>query len=115
MIIGDQTGRRIVFTESDCSCCIEKIDENAYYYDGMDPGDGTEYPYMIVFHSDEDCTAYQSKQENTGLITVDKAIRYARNGVNSMRGGYSAYDVYASIDFDGETMSLGDVLERLTK
>ena len=51
MIIGDQTGRRIVFTESGCSCCIEKIDENAYCYDGMDPGDGTEYPYMIVFHS----------------------------------------------------------------
>ena len=66
-------------------------------------------------HCDEDCTAYQSKQKNTGLITVDKAIRYARNGVNSIRGGYSAYDVYASIDFDGETMSLGDVLERLTK
>lgn len=61
----------------------------------------------------EDCTAYQSKNQDTGLITVDEALRYARNGVESIRGGYGAYDVYASVDLSGETLSLGDVMERL--
>lgn len=59
----------------------------------------------------DECTAYQSKNIDTGLIDVDTAVRYALNGVNSIRGGYDAYDVYASVDLRSDTLTLGDVLK----
>ena len=46
-------------------------------------------------------------------ITIDEAIDYARNGVNAIKGGYGAYDVYCSSDLTGETIT--DIIKRITE
>lgn len=57
-----------------------------------------------------DCNCYQSKNDDTGLITVKKAVDYARRGISSIESGYGAYDVYCTSDLSGETLTLGELL-----
>ena len=47
----------------------------------------------------------ESLDDGVCYITVDKAIRYARDGASSIERGYGAYDVYCSQDIPGQTIS----------
>ena len=49
MIIRDQTGEKIIFTETGCSCSIEETPDDALYNDGECIGDEDTFPFMIVF------------------------------------------------------------------
>lgn len=49
------------------------------------------------------CTAYTPNSCDS-YVTVDEAVRYARNGVQRIQGGYDAYDVYCSCDLCGRTL-----------
>ncbi len=51
--------------------------------------------------------------DGTEYVTVGEAIDYAREGVNSIKGGYGAYDVYCSSDLIGETIT--DIIKRITE
>jgi hypothetical protein len=43
-------------------------------------------------------------------VTVEEAIRYAREGAYDIKSGYDPYDVYCSQDLDGRTIAeiIGD-------
>lgn len=60
-----------------------------------------------------DCNCYQSKNDNTMLVSVKDAINYARDGVSSIRAGYDSYDVYCSADLSNRSLTLGELLEKM--
>jgi hypothetical protein len=45
------------------------------------------------------------EEDDTLYVTVDEAIRYAREGAYSIKSGYDAYDVYCSCDLNGRTLA----------
>ncbi len=50
------------------------------------------------------------KDDDTQYVTVEEAIRYAREGAYDIKSGYDPYDVYCSQDLDGRTIAeiIGD-------
>lgn len=64
---------------------------------------GRRYRLRVPRYCDEDCTAYISG-DSEGYITVEEALTYARSGASSIRSGYDEYDVYASVDIQGQTL-----------
>lgn len=60
-----------------------------------------------------DCNCYQSKNDNTMLVSVKDAINYARDGVSSIQAGYDSYDVYCSVDLSNRSLTLGELLEKM--
>ena len=69
---------------------------------------GKKHRLLVPRYCTEDCTAYVSGK-NGDYITVDEALSYAREGVESIRGGYDSYDVYSACDLCG--MTLNELIE----
>ena len=46
----------------------------------------------------ENCSAYVSRDDETRYVTVKEAVGYAQDGADSIRSGYSEYDVYVTWD-----------------
>lgn len=62
-------------------------------------------------HCNVDCSAYISGNEREKYVTLREAVEYARDGVQLIRSGYDAYDVYCECDLDGKT--LNDIIKDL--
>ena len=52
----------------------------------------------------ETCSAFTPDTGET-YVTVNEAVKYARDGVQSIMDGYGAYDVYCACDLRGMTLT----------
>lgn len=46
----------------------------------------------------EKCTAYNGGR----YVSIETAVRYARNGAAQIEAGYDAYDIYCESDLESE-------------
>lgn len=56
------------------------------------------------------CECYMSKNKEVDAVPIKTACGYAVEGVQSIRSGYDAYDVYAPQDLEDEKLTLGELL-----
>lgn len=68
---------------------------------------GRKHRLLVPRYCTDDCTAYVSGKEGN-YVSVGEAVSYARNGADSIRGGYDSYDVYCHCDLCG--MTLGEIV-----
>lgn len=52
----------------------------------------------------ESCSAY-APDDGQKYVSIEVAVDYAKEGAESIRSGYSEYDVYCKSDLNGRTVS----------
>lgn len=70
---------------------------------------GKTHGLFVPRYCTEDCSCYLSGETESGFISIEEAVDYAREGASSILSGYGTYDVYATIDLQGSTLS--EILE----
>ena len=93
--------------EKDCKCIIMR--HNKFKKSGDNKPD-----FVFAFADASDAQKiteelpYQTAKEidnGTTYITVEEAIRYARENAYMIRDGYDIYDAYCECDLEGKTLS----------
>jgi len=67
--------------------------------------------HLTLNCNSETCTAYVSGND-TAFVTVETALRVARDAFGMIRSGYGDYDAIAPQDFDN-AQTLGEIIDEL--